>query len=92
MPNHRLVAGFRSFRRLCPKVCPSDHRDRNGELIVDSGLNAKAAVVQTDVIENSRYEKNSQDSQVLADRYTYRLAVRWPSGRRRRFAKPLEGL
>ena len=42
---------------MCPKVCPTDHRDRNGELIVDSGLNAKAAVVQTDVIENSRNGK-----------------------------------
>jgi hypothetical protein len=53
---------------MCPKVRPTDHRDRDGELIVDSGLNAKAAVVQTDVIENSRNGKNSQDSQVLTHR------------------------
>jgi len=57
------------------------------EPIASQGISGKGAVFQTGIIVNPLAQEKFVGSTSTSAAYTCRRAVRWPSGRRRRFAK-----
>ncbi len=93
-PSVFLNCPERKTRRLCPRVCP-EHvcPTRVVRRSIQSPL-AIAFSVTGDGLDGGRLQHFAlaRFRVTIFVSYTCRRAVRWPSGRRRRFAKPLYGL
>jgi hypothetical protein len=83
----RFHGAFLQCAQECAHALVTISMRRIVEPIACQGISGKAAVFQTGIIVNSPSLEIFAGSASALAAYTYRTTVRWPSGRRRRFAK-----
>jgi len=91
-PKHAISGAFDELCQECARAVLAIGMHQIAELVVHHWLTGEATVFQTGIIVIAPSQEKFTGSASACGAYTYKTAVRWPRGLRRRFAKALPGI